>query len=149
MRIRSRFWRSIKKLFSYCVYRPLLFFLPHRRKGECQADMAIVCMASLGDFITFCAVAKCLRLQGRTMVLVCKKGCGIEEFADMTGYFQKIYPIMKNKNQEKRGNLFSFFALSCIIKNKAKLQTQFADIVKWSHRTRQEIIIYEMESFYH
>lgn len=93
MRIRSRFWRSIKKLFSYCVYRPLLFFLPHRRKRECQADMAIVCMASLGDFITFCAVAKCLRLQGRTMVLVCKKGCGIEEFADMTGYFQKIYPI--------------------------------------------------------
>lgn len=55
--------------------------------------MAIVCMASLGDFITFCAVAKCLHLQGRTMVLVCKKGCGIEEFADMTGYFQKIYPI--------------------------------------------------------
>ena len=55
---------------------------------------------------------------------------------------------------QEEGNLFSFFALSCIIKDKAKLRTQFsvtqfADIVKLSYRTRQEITIYEMEPFYH
>ena len=71
----------------------LIACLPAKKHREAEADIAVICMASLGDFIVFCAVAKWIHHNHKSIVLVCRENSGIEEFAEMTGYFQKIYPI--------------------------------------------------------
>ena len=58
-----------------------------------EADIAVVFMASLGDFICFCSVARLLRKQDKQLLLICRNGAGIEEFAEITGYYQKIVPL--------------------------------------------------------
>lgn len=86
-------YQLLKKICSFFVYSVLLFLVPKTKSGKADADIAVVCLASLGDFITFCTVARDCCQKNQSMVLICREGTGIKEFAELTGYFQNIYSI--------------------------------------------------------
>lgn len=93
MKLFGRLYQLLKKICSFFVYSVFLALIPKTKLGKADADIAVVCLASLGDFITFCTVARDCHKKGKSMILVCREGAGIEKFAQLTGYFQKIYPI--------------------------------------------------------
>lgn len=98
----------LKKICSFFVYSIFLFLIPKTKPRKVDADIAVVCLASLGDFVTFCTVARDCCKKKQSLVLICREGTGIKEFAELTGYFQKIYPIStKIKNRFSNLRLLS------------------------------------------
>lgn len=85
-----RLKKKLKNFFSWIAYGLLLAVLPPRRPTEATKDIAVVCLAALGDFITFCDVARTLHQQGYPLILICRQDVGIDEFAALTGCFKKI-----------------------------------------------------------
>lgn len=84
---------KFKICISYVVYRIILYSINKKEIDKFDFDVAVVCMASLGDFITFCSVAKELSANGKSIVLVCRANTGIDEFAELTGYFKNVIAI--------------------------------------------------------
>lgn len=93
MKFFSGLQKCIKLVCSFVIYRALLLMTLQRKPKKIDADMAVVCLASLGDFITFCSVAQNIFKHGKSMVLICREGTGIEDFSQLTGYFQRVYAI--------------------------------------------------------
>lgn len=85
--------KATKRFAAAVAYRRLLSGLPAPPpRGDC-ADIAVVCLAALGDFVVFCDAARALRERGKRIVLICRKGKGIEEFAELTGYFEQVIAL--------------------------------------------------------
>lgn len=90
----SRWKKKVKHIVSKIVYGCLLAALPTPKKKEPQDEkIAVVCLAALGDFITYCSVARELHRQGKQLTLICRKNIGIEEFASQTNYFDTIIAL--------------------------------------------------------
>lgn len=90
--------RRLKLAISFIFYHFGFFILRRwkRKKDKItdyHADIAVVSIAALGDFVVFSTVARELRAQGKSLLLVCRKGTGIEKFARRTGYYKKIFAI--------------------------------------------------------
>ena len=93
---------ALKHTLAGVIYPWLLRDLPAPRPSGERADIAVVCLAALGDFVVFCSVARELHKQGKRIVLICRENKGIEEFAELTGYFDQIIPL--SYEYRKRGS---------------------------------------------
>lgn len=85
--------KGIKQILSNLIYYFILISNKRRLPDKVDFDFAVICMASLGDFITFCSVAKELYKNNKSIVLICRANTGIDEFAHLTGYFKNVVPI--------------------------------------------------------
>ena len=82
---------ALKRTMSALIYSCILKKMPSgRAKNSSDADIAVVCLAALGDFIVFCSVARELKRQGKKLTLICREGTQIKEFAALTGYFDHV-----------------------------------------------------------
>lgn len=101
---------KLKNVASAVAYRGLLTRLPAPRPQTCEFDVAVVCLAALGDFITFCPVAERLCAQGKSLALICRNGGGVGEFAEQTGFFNTILTLPhqygeRGKNLKRLGRI--------------------------------------------
>lgn len=104
MRPFKQLYQLIKKVCSFLAYSVFLFLVPKTAPRKADADIAVICLASLGDFITFCTVARDCYRKNKSIILICREKTGIKEFAELTGYFKKIYPV-STKIKDRFGNL--------------------------------------------
>lgn len=97
----------LKRLFSGLIYRFLMIGLPQKwvpDENDTNSDIAIVSLGALGDFILLCSIAEKLYHSGLRLILVCRKGVGIEEFAALVGYFEKVIALPYQPSR-RPGNL--------------------------------------------
>lgn len=87
----NQFRSVLKRAMSALIYNSILKKMPSgRAKNSSDTDIAVVCLAALGDFIVFCSVARELKRQGKKLTLICREGTEIKEFAALTGYFDHV-----------------------------------------------------------
>lgn len=112
-----RFWMPVKCVLSFLFYRLLLLGLPAGKANCDDKRVAIVCAASLGDFVVSCSAARELFRQGKQLTLVCREGTGIEEFAALTGYFAEIKPLRNSlwDRTKNRGELRKLCAHTVLV----------------------------------
>lgn len=93
----QRIKNGAKKLAAYLTYSVILAALPVVREGrkaeKTSHRIAVVCLAALGDFVTFCAGAAALVAGGSRLTLICREGVGIEDFAAQTGLFERVVSL--------------------------------------------------------
>lgn len=89
----DQFYKHIKHIFSFLIYRVLLIGRPHGKANCSDEKTAIVALGALGDFIVSCSAIQVLFLQGKRLTLVCRENLGIEEFAQLTGYFEAVLTL--------------------------------------------------------
>lgn len=85
--------KKAKCIFSSFLYRLLLILLPSPKANCDDSKITIVCAASLGDFVVSCFACRELFRQGKELTLICRKKTGIEEFAELTGFFKKVVSL--------------------------------------------------------
>ena len=103
----KRLKHILKQLLSRFVYRCLMFGLPTNpslEKKNAESSIAVVCLGALGDFILFCSIARELYHAGSRLILICRKELGIEEFAALTGYFDRVIAL-PHQLSRRPGNL--------------------------------------------
>lgn len=112
-----RFWMPVKCVLSFLFYRLLLLGLPAGKANCDDKRVAIVCAASLGDFVVSCSAAREFFRQGKQLTLVCREGTGIEEFAALTGYFAEIKPLRNSlwDRTKNRGELRKLCAHTVLV----------------------------------
>lgn len=93
----GRFKQRVKQSIGTLLYGSLLtvFRFPQTTPGEKPPPhrAAVVCLAALGDFITFCSAAQQLYAAGLRLTLICREGTGIAEFAAETGLFDAVIAL--------------------------------------------------------
>ena len=89
---KSRIKSLVKNVAAYLFYSVLLA-RPCKPQSCAENSMAVVFMASLGDFVVSCSFAKCLAESGKALTLICKQSNGIADFARCTGLFSEIHEL--------------------------------------------------------
>lgn len=90
------FRKRIKNALSMVVYRLCLMCISKRPSHNNANSIAIVFLASLGDMVVLCGVAKTLKAAGKSLTLICKQGNGAAEFAQETALFDEIIELNIN-----------------------------------------------------
>lgn len=92
--ITKRCTTQIKKVVSYFFYSMLLLRKPIRPITDpLENSVAVVFLASIGDFVVFCDAARKMRESGKSITIICKSGNGTAEFAKITGLFDKVIEV--------------------------------------------------------
>ncbi|WP_312635384.1 glycosyltransferase family 9 protein [Oscillibacter sp.] len=94
----SSFKQQFKQMIGTLIYGSLLTVFPFPRKRTAEKSspprqVAVVCLAALGDLITFCPAAQQMRSEGLRLTLICREGGGIAEFAAETGLFEAVIAL--------------------------------------------------------
>lgn len=94
----SSFKQRFKQMIGTLIYGSLLTVFPFPRKQTTEKsspprEVAVVCLAALGDLITFCPAAQQMSAEGLRLTLICREGTGIAEFAAETGLFEAVIAL--------------------------------------------------------
>ncbi|MEA4993179.1 MAG: glycosyltransferase family 9 protein [Oscillibacter sp.] len=94
----SSFKQRFKQMIGTLIYGSLLTVFPFPRKRTAEKSspprqVAVVCLAALGDLITFCPAAQQMSAEGLRLTLICREGTGIAEFAAETGLFEAVIAL--------------------------------------------------------
>lgn len=86
--------KRIKSIVSFIIYRICLLWKPKRPICKLSKNsVAIVFLASLGDLVVLCDVAKKIKESGKRITLICKRNNGTAEFARITNVFNQIIEL--------------------------------------------------------
>lgn len=85
--------KSVKTVLSYFFYSLLLKYISRNtHKAAHSSGVAVIFLASLGDFIVFCSAAEKIS-KSKKITLICKQNNGVAEFANITRLFDDIIEV--------------------------------------------------------
>lgn len=88
---------QIKKVVSFFFYSMLMLRKPIRPVADPpENSVAVIFLASIGDFVVFCDAVRKMRESGKSITVICKSGNGTAEFAKITGFFDEVIEVKTN-----------------------------------------------------